>query len=219
MNKLDTIPMYTKKEEIFNAVSHIVGGAISLIGLIIGIIFSKNTIICLSMIIYGLSLILLYTMSSLYHFLGRNKAKLVFRIFDHCSIFLLIAGTYTPICLGSLQEKSPLGIIILIILWVLAIIGITLNAIMMNKVKIVSMVIYLTMGWCAIIVLKPVIELLGLKGFLWILGGGIIYTIGAILYMLAKKGHILHGHCIWHIFVLMGSLIQYIGILLYVVLK
>lgn len=215
------LPKYTKGEEIFNAVSHIVGGGFGVIALVLGIIFSSiysNGYGIASMIVYGISLIILYTMSSIYHFLRPNKAKKVFRIFDHCSIFLLIAGTYTPFCLVTLREVSNIGWILFAIVWALAILGITANAINMHHplIKTLSMLCYLGMGWCIIFALDTLLSNLEIMGFLLLLFGGISYTIGAIFYGFGKKAKYIHS--IWHLFVLFGSILQFFSVLLYVIM-
>ncbi len=219
---LESLPKYTKTEELVNAITHIIGSVMGIAALVVGLIFASkedNIYKTIGIIIYCCSLVLLYSMSSLYHFLPRGKTKRIFRIFDHCSIFLLIAGTYTPICFGPLMKSGAWGWILFGLVWVLAIIGIVLNATIMNKVKVLSMICYIFMGWCAILVIKPLMEHLDLKAFLWIFAGGIIYTIGAVLYIISKKKPIKYMHGIWHVFVLFGSLIQYIGILLYIIIE
>ncbi len=218
--KRKRLPNYTRGEEIFNAVTHIVGGGFGIVALVLGIVFAAlqgNAINVISMIIYGVSMILLYTMSAIYHFLRPNRAKRVFRIFDHCTIYFLIAGTYTPICLIALNKGST-GIILLSIVWAAAIIGITFNAINMywEAVKIVSMILYLAMGWCVIFTLKPLLDAIGIGGFIWLISGGIAYTIGAILYGMGKKKKWMHS--IWHLFVLLGSILQFVCIFFYVLL-
>ncbi len=218
--KRKRLPNYSRGEEIFNAVTHIVGGGFGIVALVLGTVFAAiqgNAINVISMIIYGVSMILLYTMSAIYHFLRPNRAKRVFRIFDHCTIYFLIAGTYTPICLIALNEGST-GIILLSIVWVAAIIGITFNAINMywEAVKIVSMILYLAMGWCVIFTLKPLLDAIGIAGFIWLIAGGIAYTIGAIIYGMGKKKKWMHS--IWHLFVLLGSILQFVCIFFYVLL-
>lgn len=214
------LPYYTKGEEIFNAVSHIVGGAFGIVALILSIIFGVKydhyNLEMMSIIIYGLSITILYTMSSIYHFLHRNKAKKVFRIFDHCTIYLLIAGTYSPICLIALKD-SIWGTIIFFTVWFLAIIGITFNAINMywKAVKIISMVLYVAMGWCIIIALFPLLEIVPIAGFWWLLAGGLAYTFGLIFYGLGKK--IKYMHAIWHLFCLLGTIFQFVGIFSYII--
>ena len=149
------LPDYTKGEEIFNMTSHIVGGAFGIVALVLCIVFSAihhNGYAVVSSIIYGITMILLYTMSSIYHGLKpQRKAKKVFQILDHCSIFLLIAGSYTPFCLVTFREyNTALGWSIFGIIWAMAVLGITLNAIDIKKYKIFSMICYLGMGWCII---------------------------------------------------------------------
>lgn len=214
------LPIYTKGEEIFNMTTHIVGGALGVVALVLCIIFAAihhNAYGVISSIIYGITMILLYTMSSIYHGLRPNTtAKKVFQILDHCSIFLLIAGSYTPFALCTLREESTvLGWSIFGIIWGLAILGIILNAIDLKNFKIFSMICYLIMGWCIIVKINVVIERLGWTGFSLLLAGGIIYTIGAIFYGVGKKKKYMHS--IFHLFIFAGSLLQFLCILLFVV--
>ena len=214
------LPTYTKGEEIFNMVSHVVGAPLGIVAIVLGVIFSainKNGYGIASSIVYGITLILLYTMSSIYHGLNpKLKAKKIFQIIDHCSIFLLIAGTYTPFALCTLREYSPaVGWTIFGIMWGMAAIGITLNAIDLKKFKAFSMICYLCMGWCIIVKIGVVLEELGTTGFALLLSGGIVYTVGAIFYGLGKKKKWMHS--IFHLACVVGSLLQLICILLYVV--
>ncbi len=214
------LPTYSKGEEIFNMVSHIVGAAMGVAALVLGIIFSaihKNGAGIAASIVYGLTLILLYTMSSIYHGLNSKlKAKKVFQIIDHCSIFLLIAGTYTPFCLCTLREYNvALGWTIFGIVWGLAIIGIVLNSIDLKKFKIFSMICYLVMGWCIVAKINVVYNALGILGFTLLLGGGIVYTIGAIFYVVGKKRKWMHS--IFHLACVLGSLLQLLCVLLFVI--
>ncbi len=214
------LPNYTRGEEIFNAVTHIVGGGFGIVVLVLGIVFASlkgNALSIISMILYGVSMIILYTMSSLYHFLRPLKAKRVFRIFDHCTIYLLIAGTYTPICLIAMHDNY-IGYILLSIVWGSAILGITFNAINMywKAVKIISMVLYLAMGWCVIFAVSPLIDAVGWGAFWWLIAGGIAYTIGAIIYGVGKKKKWMHS--IWHLFVLLGSMLHFVCIFFYILL-
>ena len=220
--KLDdrVLPTYTKGEEIFNMVSHIVGVAIGIVAIVLCVIFSainKNGYGIASGIVYGISLVILYTMSSIYHGLKtESKAKKVFQIMDHCSIFLLIAGTYTPFCLCTLREYNvALGWTIFGIVWSLAILGITLNSIDIKKYKAFSMICYLAMGWCIIFRIDVVYKMLGVIGFLLVLLGGVVYTIGAVAYGLGKKHKWMHG--VFHIFCVIASVLQFLCILLYVI--
>lgn len=215
------LPKYTKGEEIFNAVSHIVGGGFGVVALVIGLVVAaihSNAYGVVSMAIYGSSMILLYTMSAIYHFLRPNKAKKVFRIFDHCTIFLLIAGTYTPYCLVTLRESGGWGWSIFGVVWGFAVLGIIFNAINMHKpiIKVLSMICYLAMGWCVIIAVKPLIDNLSTPGFIWLLLGGIMYTIGAVFYLFGRKKKYIHS--VWHLFCVAGTIFQFISILLYVLM-
>ena len=214
------LPIYTKGEEIFNMTTHIVGGALGVVALVLCIIFAAihhNVYGVISSIIYGITMIVLYTMSSIYHGLHPNTtAKKVFQVLDHCSIFLLIAGSYTPFALCTLREyNTALGWGIFGIIWGLAILGIVLNAIDLKNFKVFSMICYLIMGWCIIVKMNVVIERLGWTGFSLLFGGGIVYTIGAIFYGIGKKKKYMHS--IFHLFIFAGSLLQFLCILLFVV--
>lgn len=214
------LPTYTKGEEIFNMVSHIVGGAIGLIGMVLCIIFSaihQNSYAIVGSIIYGISMIFLYTMSSIYHGLKpTRKAKKVMQILDHCTIYVLIAGTYTPILLSSIMKVDQVAAwTMLAIVWTFAILGIILNAIDLKQFRVFSMICYIAMGWCIIFRIDLVIKSLGMTGFILILLGGIIYTLGTILYGIGRK--VKYMHSMFHLCVVIGTLLQLIAIILYVV--
>ena len=214
------LPYYTKGEEIFNMTSHIVGGAFGIVALVLCVVFAaihNNGYGVVSSSIYGVTIILLYTMSSIYHGLKpQRKAKKVFQILDHCSIFLLIAGSYTPFCLVTFREyNTALGWSIFGIIWAIAILGITLNSIDIKKFKVFSMICYLGMGWCIIFTAKLLPKLLGIPGLLLLVSGGVAYTVGAILYGLGKKKKYMHS--IFHLCIFAGSLLHFLCILLYVV--
>lgn len=213
------IPTYSKGEEIMNMVSHIVGGALGIVATVLCVIFAaihKNVYGVVSGAIFGATLIILYTMSSIYHGLKPERmSKKVFQVIDHCSIFLLIAGSYTPFCLCTLREYSnALGWSIFGIIWGAAILGITLNAIDLKKYKTFSMICYLAMGWCIILKGGVLLELLTTNGFILLVVGGIAYTIGAVLYGLGKKKKWMHS--IFHILCVIGSLLHFFCILFYV---
>lgn len=215
-----TLPAYTKGEEIFNMVSHIVGGVAGIATIVLCCIFGAirhNTYGIISGIIFGISMIFLYTMSSIYHGLSpKLKSKKVFQILDHCAIFVLIAGSYTPFALCTLREYSTvLGWTIFGIIWGFAILGITLNSIDLKKYKMFSMICYLVMGWCIIVKGNVLPELLTMPGFILLLSGGIIYTIGAILYGIGKKYKYIHS--VFHICVFLGNLLHVICVLMYVI--
>ncbi len=214
------LPTYTRGEEIFNMVSHIVGGAIGLIGMVLCIIFSaihQNGYAIVGSIIYGISMIFLYTMSSIYHGLKpTRKAKKVMQILDHCTIYVLIAGTYTPILLSSIMKIDQVAAwTMLAIVWIFAILGIVLNAIDLKQFRVFSMICYIAMGWCIIFRIDLVIKSLGMTGFILILLGGIIYTLGTILYGIGRK--VKYMHSMFHLCVVIGTLLQLIAIILYVV--
>ncbi len=213
------LPKYTKGEEIFNMTSHIVGGSLGVIALILCIIFAalhNNIYGIISGTIFGITMILLYTMSSIYHGLNPKRySKKVFQVLDHCSIFLLIAGSYTPFTLCSIRQQDPkAGWTIFAIIWLMAIIGIVLNSIDIKKFKIFSMICYLAMGWCIILKANILPGLLGKNGLILLVTGGILYTIGAVLYGLGKKHKYMHS--IFHLFIVVGSLAHTLCILLYV---
>ena len=214
------LPTYTKGEEIFNMISHIVGGALGIVAMVLCIIFAAvrhNVYGVVSSVIYGITMIVLYTMSSIYHGLKPNsKAKKVFQILDHCSIFLLIAGSYTPFALCTLRQyDTATGWAIFGIIWGMAVLGIVLNAIDLKRYKIFSMICYLVMGWCIIVKINILPELLGKAGFLLLVLGGVIYTIGAILYGIGKKKKYMHS--IFHLCIFFASLLHFLCIVLYVV--
>lgn len=214
------LPKYTHSEEIFNMTTHIVGGAVGICALVLCLIAAAihhDGFALASSIVYGISMIILYTMSSIYHGLPSEKmSKKVFQVIDHCSIFLLIAGTYTPITLCTLRRQNvALGWIVFGIIWVAAVLGIVLNSIDIKAFRKFSAVCYLVMGWCIIFAWKPTSVSLGNGGISLILGGGIMYTIGAVFYYFLKKKKFMHS--IFHIFVLFGSIMHTLCILLYVV--
>lgn len=213
------LPAYTKGEEIFNMVSHICGGVLGIIATVLCIIMAslhQNTYGIVSGAIFGTSMIILYTMSSIYHGLSPNiKGKKVLQVLDHCSIFLLIAGSYTPFTLCTLRENSPIiGWSIFGIIWAIAVLGIVLNSIDLKQYQKFSMICYLVMGWCIIVKLPLLLELIGTVGCVLLVGGGLIYTIGAILYGIGKKHKYMHS--IFHICIFLGSLLQFFCILFYV---
>ena len=214
INKI-TIPKYTLGEELLNSISHGIGALLSASALVLCVVFAaihKNAWGVVAGSIYGASLIILYTMSTLYHSLKVNNAKRVFRVIDHCSIYLLIAGTYTPYTLVTL--RGGWGWSLFGVVWGAAIIGIVLNAIDIKKFKVISMIAYLAMGWVIIIAAKPMSEALAFGGLLFLLLGGISYTIGAVLYGIGKKKKYFHG--VFHIFVVFGSVLHFFSILFYV---
>ena len=213
------LPKYTKGEEIFNMTSHIVGAVLGIVATVLCVVFAAihgNVYGVVSGAIFGVTMILLYTMSSIYHGLNpKLKAKKVFQVLDHCSIFLLIAGSYTPFALCTLREYDPVtGWVIFGVIWAMALLGIVLNSIDIKRYKVFSMICYLVMGWCIIVKINLLPALLGTVGFALLVAGGIVYTIGAILYGVGKKHKYMHS--IFHLCILAASLLHFLCILLYV---
>jgi hemolysin III len=213
------IPNYTRGEEIFNMVSHIAGGAFAVIALVVCVITAavhNNTWGIVSGAVYGVAMVTLYTISSVYHGLVKSgTSKKVMQVIDHCAIFLLIAGTYTPLALCGLRPVYPvLGWVIFGIVWAIAILGITLNAIDLRKFRVFSMICYIGVGWCITAVIKPLMDILPADALFLLFGGGIAYTIGAVLYGLGKKIKFMHS--IFHIFVVAGSILHFFLIILYI---
>ncbi|MDO4618231.1 MAG: hemolysin III family protein [Clostridia bacterium] len=213
-NKEKRSVMYTVGEEIFNSVSHGVGILLSIAALVLLVVFAviySDGLGLFGALFYGISLILLYTMSTVYHIVRNKTAKKVLRVFDHCSIFILIAGTYTPYLMGPLRGK--LGWIIFGIIWGATVLGIILNAINLEKFRIFSTTLYVLMGWGIVLSIKPLSESLA-PGGLWLLvAGGLVYTVGIIFYTMKKYRYM---HSVWHLFVLAGSVCHYLSILLFI---
>ncbi len=214
------LPDYTNGEEIFNMVSHIAGGGIAIIILALCVIKSfinRDAYQIVGSFIYGFSMVIVYTMSSVYHGLKPKTAKKVMQIIDHCAIFLLIAGTYTPIVFSALRLKSvALCWVVFGIVWGVSALGITLNAIDLKKYNLFSMICYIALGWCIVLTGKTAVTAMGIKAFLWVLAGGIAYTVGAVFYAMAAKMRLRYIHSVFHLFVVMGSILQFIGIFFYI---
>ncbi len=208
------LPSYTLSEELINSISHGIGAGLSVTALVLCVVRAAihgNAWGVVGASIYGASLIMLYCMSTLYHAITNKTARKVFRVFDHTSIFFLIAGTYTPITLVTLN--GALGWTIFGIVWGAGILGIVLNSISVEKFKVFSMICYIMMGWAIIIGIKRVIEVLPRPGFTFLLIGGILYTVGIIFYAMKKYRYM---HCVWHLFVLGGSIMHFFCIYNYV---
>ncbi len=212
------LPAYTRGEELFNMISHIVGGAIGIAALVLCIVFSavrKNGYGLAGSIVYGVSMITLYTMSSIYHGLHEGTAKRVMQVLDHCTIYLLIAGTYTPILLSAMRPIDPVASWILLgVVWGLSALAITLTAIDLKKYSVFSMICYIGMGWCILFKVPLLIQAVGWGGFWLILLGGICYTVGAVLYGVGRTKKYMHS--IFHLFVIAGSVLHLLAILIYV---
>ena len=213
------LPTYTKGEEIFNMTSHIIGVVFGIVVTVLCIVVSathQNVYGVVSSSIYGTTMIILYTMSSIYHGLSPNcKGKKVMQILDHCTIFLLIAGSYTPFALCTFREyETATGWTIFGIIWAMAILGVVLNAIDLRKYRVFSMICYLVMGWAVIFKASLLPKLLGTNGTILLVAGGIAYTVGAILYGVGRKYKYMHS--MFHLCILLGSILQFFCILFYV---
>ena len=215
---LRPLPNYTRGEECMNMVTHIVGGGFGILALLLGLlqaIVHRDPLAVLCAAIYGGSMIALYTVSSVYHGLRTNISKKVMQVIDHCTIYFLIAGTYTPIVLCSLRPKYPaIGWGLFALEWGLLIIAVTLTAIDLKKYNVFSMICYIGMGWAVIPFWKQTMDVLVTTGFALLLSGGIAYTIGAVLYGIGSRKKWMHS--VFHIFVVLGSVLQFIPVLLYV---
>ena len=213
------LPRYTKGEEIFNMTTHIVGGGVGVVTLLMGILISclKGSIVALvSSAIFGISMISLYTISSVYHGLRDGTAKKVLQVLDHCTIYFLIAGTYTPMLMCSLIRVNPMAAYLtLAAVWGLTSLAITLNAIDLKKYKAFSMVCYIGIGWSIIFSITDMYRALGPIGFYLLLGGGIVYTLGTIFYGIGKKKK--YFHSIFHIFVIVGSIMHSLSVLFFAI--
>ncbi len=214
-----TLPNYSKGEEIFNMVSHIVGGALGITALVLCVVRAAlhgNVYGVVSGAIFGFTMILLYAMSSIYHGLSpRLKAKKVFRILDHCAIYILVAGTYTPFTLVTMREYNvALGWTHFGIIWGLTALGVTLSAIDLKRFRVIEMILYLGMGWSVVFAKDAIFSTLPKNALLLLLGGGISYTLGAVFYGIGSKKPYIHS--VFHLFVVLGSLLHFFSIFFYV---
>lgn len=210
------LPEYTLGEELVSSISHGLGAAFGVVALVLCVVKSAQSGSAISVVssaLYGSMMILLYTMSTIYHALKRNRAKAVFRVFDHCTIFLLIAGTYIPVVLVAIG--GAWGWTFFGINMVAAVVGVVFNGISVERFKKFSMICYIAMGWVIVFGFKPLAEAVGKEGVILCVAGGVIYTIGAVLYALGKKHKYVHS--IWHFFVLAGSFLHFLMIYIYVI--
>lgn len=203
--------------EKLNSISHLVGALAALVGvvaLIVAAALNADALTVVSVSVYGITLVALYTASTLYHSF-RGTAKAVFKKIDHYSIYFLIAGTYTPftlVTLGGGWGWSIFGVV-----WGLAMLGIVVEVLPFDRRRILPVIIYLLMGWVVVVALSPLIQALPPAGLAWLVAGGLTYSLGVIFYILDKR--VPHGHGIWHMFVLAGSVCHYVTIFVYVVLE
>jgi len=203
--------------EKLNSITHLVGAVLALIGfgaLLTISIQEQNPRLVLSFTVFGLTLILLYTMSTLYHSFHSARLKKIFQKLDHVSIYLLIAGTYTPYMSVSLRESN--GLIMLILIWVLAVIGLLLDIFLPKRIEWLQILIYLVMGWVCTLNYTELQAALPIAGMVWLTAGGIAYTAGIVFYVLDDMKKLRHAHGIWHLFVLSGSICHFISIAAYI---
>lgn len=202
-------------EEIFNSITHGTGALMSLAGLVLLIVFAslygeaRHIVSCT---IFGVSLVLLYTASTLYHSFRKPRVKFVFRIVDHSCIYILIAGTYTPFMLVAV--RGVLGWTIFGIVWGMTVLGILFKSFFIHRFKILSTLAYIAMGWIAIFAIKPIFQSLSEGAIFWLIAGGFAYTVGTIFYAWKKLPF---NHAIWHSFVLAGSICHFVAVLFYVI--
>ena len=216
--KKTALPDYTRGEEIVNTVTHIVGGALAVAAIPLLVILAamhRDPWAIVTGAIYGTTLVVMFTISSVYHGLRPGAAKRVMRVIDHCDIYFLIAGTYTPILLCGIRPENPeIAWTIFGVEWGLASIAVVLNAIDLKRFAKLSMVCYIGMGWCIVAVIRPTIVCMTLPGFLILLGGGISFTVGAVLYGIGKK--VRYMHSVFHVLVVIGCVLQFFAVLFYV---
>lgn len=204
---------YTIKEEIFNSVTHGIGALLSIVALVILVAYASikgDPWRIVSFSIYGFTLFFLYMSSTLYHSVFHEKTKRIFRVFDHISIYLLIAGSYTPITLIAM--RGTWGWILFSVVWAMAIAGIIIKIVSFEKMKLVSLIMYIIMGWMVVIAIKPMLAMIPSGFFPWLLASGLFYTVGIIFYIWKR---IPFNHGIWHLFVLGGSTAYFFGLLFY----
>ena len=215
---LRKLPDYSAGEEIMNMTTHIVGGAVGIIALILCVLkaaFHGGAMDVFGAAVYGISIIALYTMSSVYHGLRPGMAKKVLQVIDHCTIYFLIAGSYTPVLLSAMLPVYPkIALGLLAVQWILASLAAVFTAIDLHQYRIFSMICYIGMGWGIVFFLPQTLEVVTLPGFILLLAGGIAYTIGAVLYGIGAKRKWMHS--IFHIFVVLGTVLQFLCIILYV---
>lgn len=234
------LPDYKLRHELWNSITHGLGAVFGILVMIFSLLkiilngydpslpsyetnsYTTYIFKIVSIILYGLGLLITYTISCIYHALAKHNGKRVLRVIDHDTVYLLIAGTYTPYCLISLRETNLFGIIpycgyiIFSIVWILIIIGIVFNSININKFKVLSFVMYICAGWTIIFASKELLDVIGINGFLLLLFGGITYSLGSVLYGLGSK-YSVWFHTVFHIFVLIGTILQFISIYMYVI--
>ena len=210
------VAQYTVGEEIANAVTHGVAALLSIAGLAVlvafAVLYSGSPKVVAAVSIFGASMVFLYTASTLYHSIPNPRAKKVLQYLDHSMIYVLIAGSYTPFCLITLQGYT--GIALLCAVWLIAIAGISLQAVLLHKADWINCLLYLSMGWLAVFVIDPIVSTLDSTGLALLVAGGLAYTVGVVFYIFER---IPFSHAIWHTFVFAGTTLQFFSVLFYVI--
>lgn len=210
------VAQYTVGEEIANAVTHGVAALLSIAGLAVlvafAVLYSGSPKVVAAVSIFGASMVFLYTASTLYHSIPNPRAKKVLQYLDHSMIYVLIAGSYTPFCLITLQGYT--GIALLCAVWLIAIAGISLQAVLLHKADWINCLLYLSMGWLAVFVIDPLVSTLDSTGLALLVAGGLAYTVGVVFYIFER---IPFSHAIWHTFVFAGTTLQFFSVLFYVI--
>ncbi len=205
--------LYSLGEEIVHSITHGIGAGLSVAGLTLLValaVLYGNVYQIVSFSIYGATLIILYLASTLYHSFQQPRVKQVFKVIDHASIYLLIAGTYTPFLLVAI--RGPWGWTLLVIVWGLALLGISLKTLFIHRFQKLSVLAYILLGWLSLVATKELLANMPVGGMIWLAAGGAVYTIGVIFYALKK---VPYTHAVWHLFVLGGSICHYFAVLLY----
>jgi hemolysin III len=209
------MPDYTQGEEFWNSASHVAGAALGVVALVWCLVLSNSPIEVVSSIVYSVTMIMLYTISGIYHGLQDSTAKRVFQVLDHCTIYLFIAGTYTIVMLCAVRLENPVvAWVVFGIEWGTAAVAVTLNAIDLKRYQPFSMTCYIVMGWVGVLAFFPGLRALGRVGGLLMLAGGVSYTIGAVLYGIGKKKR--YAHSVFHIFTLLGTVLHFFCVVFYV---
>ncbi len=204
---------FTLGEEIFHSITHGIGSGLSIAGLTLLVVLAAlygDVYQIVGFSVFGVSLVVLYLSSTLYHGLQHPKTKRIFKVFDHSSIYLLIAGSYTPFLLVAIRGTA--GWILLVVVWAIALLGITFKVLFIDRFQILSVISYLLMGWLCVFVFREMLISIPIGGIFWLAAGGLLYTVGVIFYAMQK---IPYMHAIWHFFVLGGSICHYFAVLLF----
>ena len=204
---------FTLNEEIFHSITHGIGSGLSIAGLVILVVFAVlngDVYKIIGFSIFGASLVLLYLASTLYHGIQDPRTKRIFKILDHSAIYLLIAGSYTPFLLVGIRGTT--GWILLIVVWMIALIGITMKVLFIDRFQVLSVIAYLVMGWLCVFAFREMLSSIPIGGIIWLAAGGILYTVGVIFYAMQKTPYM---HAVWHFFVLGGSICHYFAVLFF----